>query len=123
VGGFIGAEVPRVPTVRLVGPDSVTAGKGQGIVQGHYRAEVEDLRGPLVYSWSSDADVLGAGPKVVVRFDPPASGQARLNRVQVTVTDADGLVASASRRVSVSTPKHQGPRGGPGGSGNPQQEP
>jgi hypothetical protein len=122
-GGSILGEQPRTPVVSLAGPTEIKAHMGQGTVFGHYRADVQDLRGPLVYTWNSDAEVLDSGPQVKVRFDPPPSGQARLNQVSVTVTDADGLVAGDSRQILVSTPSTQGPRGPGGHSGNPRSEP
>jgi hypothetical protein len=129
VGGVLRPKQPRTPSMALVGPSAITANKGQGIVPGHFRAEVDDLRGPLTYAWSSDGEVQvrESDAEVVVRFDAPPSGKSRFGQVSVTVTDDDQLVVSETRRVSISTPAHQGP-GGPGGQGgggsnNPQVEP
>jgi hypothetical protein len=104
---------------------------GQGIVKGHYRAKVDDLLGPVVYTWTSDGEVIGEGARVTVRFDTPPSGKSHRAHVAVTATDSDGMVVSEARKVSISTVSHQGPGGGHGGHGgqggggsnNPPQEP
>jgi hypothetical protein len=128
VGGVVRPKEPRTPSVALVGPSEITSAMGQAIVPGHFRAEVDDLRGPLTYAWSSDGEVQVRewDAEVVVRFDAPASGKSRFGQVSVTITDADMMVVSATRRVQISTPAHQGPGGhgqGGGGSNNPQSEP
>jgi hypothetical protein len=137
VGGVLRPKEPRIPSMALEGPSALTASMGQAILPGHFRAQVNDLRGPLTYAWSSDGEVQvrETDAEVVVRFDAPASGKARFGQVAVTVTDADGLVVSETRKVHLSTPGHQGPgsgSGGPGGghgqgggsgSNNPPQEP
>jgi hypothetical protein len=125
-GGAVLGEVPRTPSMTLVGPSALKAHKGQGLVQGHFRAEVDDLRGPLTYAWSSDGEVEvdgGSPAKATVRFAPPPPRQGRLSQVGVTITDADGLVVSETRKIAISVVERQGPRGPGGGSGNPQVEP
>jgi len=112
-GGFVGEEVPRTPSMRLVGPSALVAAKGQGTVTGRWRAEVDDLRAPLSYLWTSDGEVEvhGSGAEVTVRFAAPPPGGVRLGQVGVTVTDDDALVVAGTRKVQLSvvgTPR--GPR-------------
>ena len=92
---------------------------GQAILPGHFRVQVEDLRGPLTYVEQPRRRGAGARDRrgVVVRFDAPPSGKARFGEVAVKVTDADGLEVSETRKVYLSTPGHQGPGGGSGGPG------
>jgi len=106
----------------LVGPSAIQSAKGQGIVNGHYQAEVDDLLPPVVYTWTSDGEVIGSGAQVTVQFDTPPSGKSHLRQVGVTVSE--------TRMVRISTVSHQGPGGhgghggqGGGGSNNPQAEP
>jgi hypothetical protein len=70
---------------------------------------------------SGAADRAGvSGVQVTVQFDTPASGKSHLRHVSVTVTDADGMVVSETRKVRISTVSHQGPGGhgrGHGGHG------
>jgi hypothetical protein len=128
-GGLLLDKKPRKPSIDLEGPFSIKAAMGQGIVKGHYLAKVDDLLGPVVYTWTSDGEVIGEGAKVTVRFDTPPSGKSHRAHVAVTATDSDGMVVSEARKVSISTPSHQGPGGGGhggqggGGSNNPPQEP
>jgi hypothetical protein len=128
-GGLLLPEVPRTPSLALVGPSSIRANVGQGMVNGHYHVEVDDLLGPVTYTWTSDGEVIGQGAKVVVRFSTPPSGQSQLSHVGVTATDSDGMVVAETRRVSVATASQQGLGGhghggqGGGGSNNPPQEP
>ena len=139
VGGVLRPKEPRTPRiVALEGPSELTASMGQAILPGHFRLQVEDLRGPLTYTWSSpdgEVQVPETDAEVVVGFDAPPSGKARFGEVAVKVTDADGLEVSETRKVHLSTPGHQGPGGGSGGPGgghgqgggsgsnNPPQEP
>jgi hypothetical protein len=127
-GGLLLPEVPRTPSLALVGPSSIQSAMGQGVVNGHYHVEVDDLLGPVAYTWTSDGEVIGEGAKVVVRFFTPPSGHSEVSRVEVVVTDSDGMVVSETREVSIFTVSHQGPghgHGGQGGGGsnNPPQEP
>jgi hypothetical protein len=131
-GGLLLPEVPRTPSIALVGPRSIKAAAGQGLVKGHYHAEVDDLLGPVVYTWTSDGEVIGEGAKVTVHFDTPPPGKTDRRHVTVTATDSDGMVVSETRKVRISSQSHQGPGGGghgPGGGGhgggghNPPQEP
>lgn len=131
-GGRIETEVPRTPSIELKGPSSIQSAMGQGVVRGHYHAEVAkvgDLLGPVVYTWTSDGEVHGSGAEVTVLFDTPASGKTHLRHVSVTVTDADGIQVGDAREVRISTVSHQGPGGGHGGQGggsgsnNPPSEP
>ena len=127
-GGLLLGEVPRTPSMALVGPSSIKAATGQGLVKGHYHAEVDDLLGPVAYTWTSDGEVIGEGAKVIVRFDTPPPGKSDRRHVTVTATDSDGMAVNETREVRISTPSHQGPGGGghgPGGGGsnNPPQEP
>jgi hypothetical protein len=96
------------------------------------RAEVDDLLGPVVYTWTSDGEVIGEGAKVTVHFDTPPPGKTDRRHVTVTATDSDGMVVSETRKVRISSQSHQGPGAGghgPGGGGhgggghNPPQEP
>ena len=113
VGGFLGAEQPRTPSVSLVGPSTIKAAKGQGIVHGHFRAEVGDLRGLLTYSWTSDAEVRGSGPRVTVRFDPQVGGERggdHPGRIQLDLLGAAPHAPPKRQRVApygsaVATPK------------------
>ena len=128
-GGLLLSEVLRTPSIKLVGPSSIQSAMGQGFVKGQYHVGVDDLLGPVVYTWTSDGGVIGEGAKVTVGFDTPASGKSHLRHVGVTVTDSDGMVVSEAREVQISTVSRQGPGGGLGsqgggsGSNNPQQEP
>jgi hypothetical protein len=131
-GGVLLGEVPRTPSIALVGPISLRAALGQGLVKGHYHAEVDDLLGPVTYTWTSDGEVIGEGAKVTVQFDTPVPGKSHRRHLEVTVTDSDGMVVSGAREVWISAPSAQGSggHGGPGGHGpggggsnNPPQEP
>ena len=127
-GGLLLGEVPRTPSIALVGRSSIQSAMGQGMVNGHYHAEIDDLLGPVVYTWTSDGKVIGEGAKVTVQFDTPPSGHSHTRHVGVTAADSDGMVVSETREVLISTMSHQGPRGpgsqgGGSGSKNPQQEP
>ena len=139
VGGVLRPKEPRMHRlVALEGPSELTASMGQAILPGHFRVQVEDMRGPLTYAWSSpdgEVQVRETDAEVVVGFDAPPSATARFGEVAVKVTDADGLEVCGKRKVYLSTPGHQGPGGGSGGPGgghgqgggsgsnNPPQEP
>jgi hypothetical protein len=128
-GGLLLPEAPRMPSIGLEGPSSIQSAMGQGLVKGHYHAEVADLLGPVAYTWTSDGEVIGEGVQVTVLFDTPPSGQSHTRHVGVTATDSDGMVVSQTVAVQISTVSHQGPGGGGhggqggGGSNNPPQEP
>ena len=134
-GGVLLGEVPRTPSIALVGPFSLRAAIGQGLVKGHYHAEVDDLLGPVTYTWTSDGEVIGEGAKVTVHFDTPVPGKSHRRHLEITATDSDGMVVSEAREVWISAPSVQGSggHGGPGGHGhgpgggsgsnNPPQEP
>ena len=101
VQGFVDAEEVREHSVEVKGPASIRAHKGQGLVTGHFHAEVLDLRTPLTYAWTSSDEVVldpDHPAEVTVRFTPPPPGAALSSQVGVTVTDADGLIATHEER-------------------------
>jgi hypothetical protein len=54
-GGLLFGEVPREPSIDLEGPSSIQSAMGQGLVRGHYHSEVDDLLGPITYTWTATA--------------------------------------------------------------------
>ena len=110
VGGVLRPKEPRTPRTALEGPSGATASMGQAILPGHFRVQVEDLRGPLTY--------VEQPRRRQVRGDRRGGGralrratvrQARFGEVAVKVTDADGLEVSETRKVYLVHSRPPGP--------------
>jgi hypothetical protein len=115
VGGFILAAVPREPSVVLSGATHVSVHIGGGDYPDQITAHTSDLRGTLTYRWTVNGRTLGEDGSAITLFFNPSIGPFGAQDIAVTVTDEDGLTASATMRVTVTVtqPHH------PGGSGNP----
>jgi hypothetical protein len=116
VGGFLLPPVPREPSVALTGATAVTLHIGGGDVDDTVRAFTTDLRGNLTFAWTVNGRPFHSQDSSITLSFNPSVGPFGVQHVAVTVTDADGLTASATMQVTASKQQSHGV----GGSGIPQ---
>lgn len=109
-GLFVGAlatRQDRVPSVRILGPSSLSMFSNGTSTFGHYTVEADDTFGSLGVTWS------GSGPNIEIVN--PSAGRTRVNfgrgnagqgdsfqrTLTVRVTDAEGTRVTASRMVTI----------------------
>jgi hypothetical protein len=106
-GGLVAAGTyelaDRQPAVSISGPGTVQVGPGDpGGIKAFYSAVTHDLRPPLSFSWSSANATISGGKTATVHWNFFLdAGQHVYRTLHVTVTDADGLIASASKQVII----------------------
>jgi hypothetical protein len=90
--------VPRTPKVSIGGVPQMSVEEGTASVSSYFTVRTEDLRGQLQIVWTADGHVLSpTAQRTAIRFDLSGShvGDTLAKRVEVRVTDADGLLAQA----------------------------
>jgi hypothetical protein len=97
--------IARSPSVRIAGPTKLKV-RGQKFAEGSFSTLTFDLRPALKVHWTAHGGIAATpnAEKSVIRFGVPsttAPGSSFTRTVQVAVTDADGLTASASASVHV----------------------
>ncbi len=108
VGGFLLQPVPREPSVVLAGATTVSVHIGGGDVSDTIQAVTTDLRGNLSFAWTVNGRRDPTqGSSITMDFNPSV-GPFGVQHIAVSVTDADGLTASATTQVTVSTPQSHG---------------
>jgi hypothetical protein len=106
-GLFLGAalsEMPRTPSASIQGPAQLAANISDGSVGGTFQVFTDDLRGQLTYIWSTDGDVVSPGLRatpIVFTIGGAQVGAVMTKNVAVSVTDEDGLMASAAFTVEI----------------------
>jgi hypothetical protein len=108
VGGFLLQPVPREPSVVLVRATAVGVHIGGSDVSDTIAAVTTDLRGNLTFSWTVNGRPKPSlGSSITLDFNPSV-GPFGVQHIAVSVTDADGLTASATMLMTVSTPPSHG---------------
>jgi hypothetical protein len=93
--------VPRVPVAGIQGPGIVTAQLPSNSATVTYRLLTKDLRGRLDIRWTIDGSTAGRAVTQKVSFQTPGLDPRTITRrVQVDVTDEDGLTASHQRVIT-----------------------
>lgn len=107
VRGLIGAGAflpeARVPRCNIVGPSSVTGDFRDAVIEADYQVIPSELRGDLRVEWSGDDLVARAATSATtIAFQPRIHRKGTFKKtLRVKVTDADGLVATATRSVEL----------------------
>lgn len=110
-GGTVAFDQPREPAVTILGPDTVEMANADRAAA-QFQARTYDLRAtresPLNVRWSSDGAIARQGALTTsIAFTPRGrrgngrAGQLRTEVVTLTVTDADGLTATARKVVTL----------------------
>ena len=92
----------RSPAVRITGPTNLKI-RGQKLVSGKFDAVTTDLRPDLQFRWRVSTGFTSTARRAVIPFlrGSTQPGGSFTRTVRVTVTDADGLTASASQSVRI----------------------
>ncbi|MEO7454058.1 MAG: hypothetical protein ABIV13_04780 [Fimbriimonadales bacterium] len=84
----------REPTCQINGPEGIAVGPDDDGALGEFHVRRGDLRAPLTIAWSADGLVANADKvNTQIGFSIPVGQQVINRKVQVRVTDADGLFA------------------------------
>ncbi len=103
-GGGVVLPVQRTPSVDIRGPLNLTSDSGSQSVTKKFKAITEDLRGNLRYRWRVNGAPVSTDTKSpYIRFalGDTEPGQVITKTLSLTVTDADGLSASAEEEVKI----------------------
>jgi hypothetical protein len=110
--------VARSPAVRITGPTNLKI-RTQTFTSGTYTIVPTDLRRDFQFKWTVSSGIAATprAEKTTIRFSRGSTqpGESFTRTVRVTVTDVDGLTASASLtvRVQVVDPEEDPPVGKP----------
>jgi len=106
-GLFVGAvidQMARTPSASIVGPSQLAANISDGSVGGTFQAFGDDVRGNLTYVWGGDGEVLSPGLQatmIVFAIGGANVGTFMTKNITVSITDEDGLTASAAVTVEI----------------------
>jgi hypothetical protein len=106
-GGIVGAGIalptPRQPRCSIAGPDRLSVDFRNPIAVGQFSIRAFEMRGDLKVQWSGE-DVTSSTTTAssLITFTPRLHRKGVVKReLRALVTDADGLVATASRVVEI----------------------
>lgn len=121
VAGNPGVPVDRSPRVAIEGPYTAQSLSTTHQITLNYKVKWQDMRPPVQITWTADGSISNPSgdehnTATTITFDTgPPPGQVN-KRIQVTVTDADGLTAQDSREITIYKPNpFEGPRPCPPG--------